>query len=145
MAERLVKMQMTIPPIEGIEDVPVAAVEALATKMGFSPDRVQDIAQALTEACVNAIIYSESDADVEVVMLACQNSLILEVRDQGPGFEPDDVPAPNFEMISELGVKNGGFGIHMIKALVDQLEIESSSKGTVVRMSTFLSKSENQS
>jgi serine/threonine-protein kinase RsbW len=145
MAERLVKMQMTIPPIEGIEDVPVAAVEALATKMGFSPDRVQDIAQALTEACVNAIIYSESDADVEVVMLACQNSLILEVRDQGPGFEPDDVPAPNFELISELGVKNGGFGIHMIKALVDQLEIESSSKGTVVRMSTFLSKSENQS
>lgn len=145
MAERLVKMQMTIPPIEGIEDVAVAAVEALATKMGFSPDRVQDIAQALTEACVNAIIYSESDADVEVVMLACQNSLILEVRDQGPGFEPDDVPTPNFELISELGVKNGGFGIHMIKALVDQLEIESSSKGTVVRMSTFLSKSENQS
>jgi serine/threonine-protein kinase RsbW len=145
MAERLVKMQMTIPPIEGIEDVPVAAVEALATKMGFSPDRVQDIAQALTEACVNAIIYSESDADVEVVMLACQNSLILEVRDQGPGFEPDEIPAPNFELISELGVKNGGFGIHMIKALVDQLEIESSSKGTVVRMSTFLSKSENQS
>jgi serine/threonine-protein kinase RsbW len=143
MAERLVKMQMTIPPIEGIEDVPVAAVEALAAKMGFSPDRVQDIAQALTEACVNAIIYSESDADVEVIMLARQNSLILEVRDQGPGFEPDQVPAPNFEIISELGVKNGGFGIHMIKALVDQLEIESSKQGTVVRMSTFLSKSEN--
>ncbi len=136
-------MQMTIPPIEGIEDVPVAAVEALAAKMGFSPDRVQDIAQALTEACVNAIIYSESDADVEVIMLARQNSLILEVRDQGPGFEPDQVPAPNFEIISELGVKNGGFGIHMIKALVDQLEIESSKQGTVVRMSTFLSKSEN--
>ncbi len=143
MAERLVKMQMTIPPIEGIEDVPVAAVEALAAKMGFSPDRVQDIAQALTEACVNAIIYSESDADVEVTMLARQNSLILEVRDQGPGFEPDQVPSPNFEIISELGVKNGGFGIHMIKALVDQLEIESSKQGTVVRMSTFLSKSEN--
>ncbi len=142
MGDSLVRMQMTIPPIEGIEDVPVAAVEALAAKMGFKPDRVQDIVQALTEACVNAIIYSESDADVEVIMLARQNSLILEVRDQGVGFEPDEVPAPNFELISELGVKNGGFGIHMIKALVDQLEIESSNKGTVVRMSTFLSKPE---
>lgn len=143
MSERFVKMQMTIPPIEGIEDVPVAAAQALAAKMGFNSDRVQDIVQALTEACVNAILYSESDSDVEIIMLARQNSLILEVRDQGPGFEPDEVPSPNFELIAELGVKNGGFGIHMIKELVDQLEIESSNKGTIVRMSTFLSKSEN--
>ncbi|MFN3360268.1 MAG: ATP-binding protein [Pseudanabaenaceae cyanobacterium] len=143
MADTFIKMQISIPPIEGVEDIPVAAVEALAAKMGFSPDRVQDIAQALTEACVNAIIYSDSDADVEIVILACQNSLILEVRDKGPGFEPDAVPPPNFELISEMGVKNGGFGIHMIKALVDKLEIESSNKGTVVRMSTFLSKADN--
>jgi len=42
-------------------------------------------------------------------------------------------------LISEIGVKNGGFGIHMIKALVDRVEIESTNQGTTVRMSKFLS------
>jgi serine/threonine-protein kinase RsbW len=37
-----------------------------------------------------------------------------------------------------MGVKNGGFGIHMIKALMDKVEIESSDQGTTIRMSKFL-------
>lgn len=126
--------------------MPVAAVEVLARKMGFEPDRVQDIVQALTEACVNAIIYSNSDEmDVDITFIAMHNSLILEVRDRGPGFNPDSVPPPDFDLISEIGVKNGGFGIHMIKSLVDRVEIESSDQGTLIRMSTFLSSPDSSS
>jgi serine/threonine-protein kinase RsbW len=139
MSSESLKMHISIPPVEGIEDVPVAAVEALASKMGFTPDRVQDIIQALTEACVNAILYSSSDKDIEVVVIAMQNSLILEVQDRGSGFDPACIGTPDFELISEIGVKSGGFGIHMIKSLVDEVEIESSDQGTTVRMSTFLS------
>lgn len=138
MSDKSLKLQISIPPVEGIEDVPVAAVEALASKMGFEPDRVQDIVQALTEACVNAILYSTSDSDVEVLVTAMHNGLVLEVHDRGSGFNPDLIKPPNFELMSEIGVKNGGFGIHMIRELVDKVEIESSEKGTIVRMSTFL-------
>jgi serine/threonine-protein kinase RsbW len=67
-----------------------------------------------------------------------EDSLILEVRDQGPGFNPDAVKPPDFDYIAENGVKNGGFGLHMIKALVDKVEIESSASGTIVRMCAFL-------
>lgn len=137
--ERPIEVTLSIPPVEGIEDVPVAAVEALATKMGFGPDRVQDIVQALTEACVNAILYSMSDKDIEVVVIARRNSLILEVRDRGPGFDPNAIVPPDFEMMVEVGVKSGGFGLHMIKSLVDEVEIDSSDRGTTVRMRTFLS------
>ncbi len=139
MSENPLKLRISVPPVEGIEDVPIAAVEVLATKMGFSPDSVQDIVQALTEALVNAVLYSTSDLDVEVVFLAAHTSLIVEVHDRGSGFDADSVPSPDFDLISEIGVKNGGFGIHMIKALVDKLEIESSDQGTTVRMSKFLS------
>jgi serine/threonine-protein kinase RsbW len=107
--------------------------------MGFDPDAVQDIVQALTEALVNAVLYSTSDLDVEVVVFAANTSLIVEVRDRGSGFDIDSVPPPDFDLISEIGVKNGGFGIHMIKALVDKVEIESTNQGTTVRMSKFLS------
>ncbi len=139
MSENPLKLRISVPPVEGIEDVPIAAVEVLATKMGFSPDSVQDIVQALTEALVNAVLYSTSDLDVEVVFFAAHTSLIVEVHDRGSGFDANSVPPPDFDLISEIGVKNGGFGIHMIKALVDKLEIESSDQGTTVRMSKFLS------
>ena len=139
MSENPLKLRISVPPVEGIEDVPIAAVEVLATKMGFSPDSVQDIVQALTEALVNAVLYSTSDLDVEGVFFAAHTSLIVEVHDRGSGFDADNVPSPDFDLISEIGVKNGGFGIHMIKALVDKLEIESSDQGTTVRMSKFLS------
>ncbi len=136
--EEPVTFRIAIPPIEGVEDVPIAAVQVLASKMGFSEDRVQDIVQALTEACVNAILYSVSDADIEVMAKADPKMLMVEVADRGPGFDPDSVQAPDFEAMAEIGVKSGGFGIHMIKALVDKVEIESSPAGTTVRMYAFL-------
>lgn len=142
MSNKPLKLRISVPPIEGIEDVPVAAVEVLASKMGFAPSRVQDIVQALTEACVNAIIHSASETDVEVIIIAMHNSLTLEVQDHGSGFDPDCIQAPNFELMTEIGVKSGGFGLHMIKALVDKVEIESSSQGTTIRMITFLSSSD---
>ncbi len=138
MNDKSLKLKISIPPVEGIEDVPIAAVEILAVKMGFEPSRVQDIVQALTEACVNAILYSTSDSDVEVLVTAMHSSLVLEVRDQGPGFNPDQVPVPDFELMTQIGVENGGFGIHMIKSLVDKVEIVSSTEGTTIRMSIFL-------
>lgn len=139
MSEKPLKLRISVPPVEGIEDIPIAAVEALATKMGFDPDSVQDVVQALTEALVNAVLYSTSDFDVEVLVFATTSSLIVEVHDRGSGFDIDSVPPPDFDLMSEIGVKNGGFGIHMIKALVDKVEIESSDQGTIVRMSKFLS------
>ena len=139
MSEKPLKLRISIPPVEGIEDIPLAAVEVLATKMGFDPDGVQDIVQALTEALINAVLYSTSDLDVEIVVFAAHTNLIVEVRDRGSGFDIESVPPPDFDLISELGVKDGGFGIHMIKALVDKVEIESTNQGTTVRMVKFLS------
>jgi serine/threonine-protein kinase RsbW len=138
MSDKSLKLKISIPPVEGIEDIPIVAVELLAQKMGFDANKVQDIVQALTEACVNSILYSTTDDDIEVLVTALHGGLVLEVRDHGPGFNPNEVASPDFDLISQIGVKNGGFGIHMIKSLVDKVEIESSATGTMIRMSTFL-------
>jgi len=138
MGDKSLKLQISIPPVEGIEDIPIAAIEVLAGKMGFAPDKTQDIVQALTEACVNAIMYTNNDADVEIVVYATHDALMLEVRDKGAGFNPEDVPAPDFELMQQVGGGSGGFGLHMIKALVDKLEIDSSPAGTTIRMCKYL-------
>lgn len=138
MGDKSLKLQISIPPVEGIEDIPIAAIEVLASKMGFSPDRAQDIVQALTEACVNAIMYTNNDADVDIVVYATHDSLMVEVRDKGKGFDPTSVPSPDFDLMQEVGGGAGGFGLHMIKSLVDKLEIDSGPTGTVIRMSKYL-------
>ncbi|MFN7356128.1 MAG: ATP-binding protein, partial [Pseudanabaena sp.] len=83
MSEKPLKLRISIPPVEGIEDVPIAAVEVLATKMGFSSNAVQDIVQALTEALVNAVLYT--DVDLVVVLFAGLTSVGGEVHDRGSG------------------------------------------------------------
>jgi serine/threonine-protein kinase RsbW len=138
MGDKSLKLQISIPPVEGIEDIPIAAIEVLASKMGFSPDMAQDIVQALTEACVNAIMYTNNDADVDIVVYATHDSLMVEVRDKGKGFDPTSVPSPDFDLMQEVGGGAGGFGLHMIKSLVDKLEIDSGPTGTVIRMSKYL-------
>ncbi len=138
MGDKSLKLQISIPPVEGIEDIPIAAIEVLATKMGFSPDKTQDIVQALTEACVNAIMYTNNKADVEIVVYATHEALMLEVRDKGAGFNPEEIKPPDFELMQQVGGGAGGFGLHMIKALVDKLEIDSSPAGTTIRMSKYL-------
>jgi len=138
MGDKSLKLQISIPAVEGIEDIPIAAIEVLAGKMVFAPDKTQDIVQALTEACVNAIMYANNDADVEIVVYATHDALMLEVRDKGAGFNPEDVPAPDFELMQQVGGGSGGFGLHMIKALVDKLEIDSSPAGTTIRMCKYL-------
>ncbi len=138
MGDKSLKLQISIPPVEGIEDIPIAAIEVLATKMGFSPDKTQDIVQALTEACVNAIMYTNNNADVEIVVYATHEALMLEVRDKGAGFNPEEIKPPDFELMQQVGGGAGGFGLHMIKSLVDKLEIDSSTAGTTIRMSKYL-------
>ncbi|MFN3926917.1 MAG: ATP-binding protein [Pseudanabaenaceae cyanobacterium] len=145
MGEKSLELKISIPPVEGIEDIPIAAIEVLACKMGFPPDQIQDIVQALTEACVNAIMYTNNDANVEIVVYAAHDRLVVEVRDKGCGFDPSKVTVPDFDLMQQVGGGGGGFGLHMIKALVDKVEIDSSSKGTTIRMSKYLNPLTNSS
>jgi anti-sigma regulatory factor (Ser/Thr protein kinase) len=52
----------------------------------------------------------------------------LIIKDQGPGFNPtkvphaasDDDPIGHLDVRSELGIREGGFGIMLAKGLVDE-------------------------
>ena len=59
-----------------------------------------------------------------------EGSLTFTVSDNGMGFEPDSVTAPQLN-----GEQVGGFGLFIIKSLMDQVEIVSRrGLGTSIRM-----------
>lgn len=113
----------------------VAAAAELAPSL--EPSRVDDLRVAVSEATTNAIqahIRSGSARPVRVCCRCSNGSVVVTVRDEGPGFDVDALPAmPPPESEARLG-RESGMGISIMRALADQSSIDSSSEGTEVRL-----------
>ncbi|HEX2850811.1 MAG TPA: ATP-binding protein [Acidimicrobiales bacterium] len=113
-------------------------VSSLASSRRDLPDdRVDDLKVAVSEACTNAIeAHRDAGTDANIV-LRCEEHddvLVVAVEDRGAGFDPDSLPEhPPVTDPQRLNFERG-LGIPLIRTLVDDVEIESSSEGTSVRM-----------
>ena len=125
-------VELHVPSELGYEKVAMAAAASLAREMGFSPDRVEDLKTALAEACINAIEHgNQRDArkDVLVLLTAGDSQLEIDVRDQGTQDLPMDAPAPCIEDRLASEVPTRGWGIFLIKNLVDEVEFNHMPQG----------------
>ena len=113
---------------------------SLARRMGFPPDRVEDIQTAVSEATINAIEHAhaqDASQKVEIVLIPEGETLQIDVRHRSstPFPAPDDAdPEPSLEdKLAGLSATRG-WGTFLIKSLVDEVEFSSTSEGNVVRM-----------
>ena len=109
------------------------AAKTLALQLEFTYGDACDVELAVGEACTNAVEHVAATACDEMVVcfLVAEDHLTVEIRDDGPGFDPDSVEAPHPG--PEL---DSGLGLTVIRAVMDAVDIESESgRGTAVRMS----------
>lgn len=94
----------------------------------LSQEALGDLKLALTEACTNSVrhAYADGQGSVQILYELHADRLVVEVSDDGEGFEPPAVPsaALDGEELSE-----GGLGIAIIEALADELEIREREQG----------------
>jgi serine/threonine-protein kinase RsbW len=103
---------------ERIQDRIIALVE----QNGFSARDVFGMRLALEEAIVNAIKHGNRMDPAKSVRIVCEvdeTRVFVEVEDQGPGFNPTDVPDPTAEENLE---KPGGRGIMLMRAFMTRVE-----------------------
>ncbi|MGL4607722.1 MAG: ATP-binding protein [Eubacteriaceae bacterium] len=115
------------------------SIAGIASQMGFSIDEIEDLKVAVSEACTNAICHgSPSDEETyEVVFEITEEELRIIVSDSGIGFEPDSISQPN--LTGEQ--TEGGFGLYIIKSLMDSVVINSEKGvGTSIIMMKKLAK-----
>jgi len=77
---------------------------------------------AMEEALVNAIKHGnrhDAKKQVHVLCKIFDNRIRIEVRDEGPGFEPDDVPDPTDD--ENLDVSSGR-GLMLIRSFMSSVE-----------------------
>ncbi len=102
------------------------ALTAIARLRTLPEELAGDLRLALTEACSNSVRHAYADGRggaIEVVFEVGAESLAVEVRDDGPGFEPRDLE-PGGEELGE-----GGLGIAIIRALSDEFDIGERESG----------------
>lgn len=133
------EVTLILPMAPDMEIVASQAASAMATFVGMSPDRVDEVRMAVVEACINAFEHSHaSERKVEITFrlfgAAGPERLEIRVHDRGVGFQPDRVEEPN--LAEKLkGERKRGWGLKIIQGLMDEVEILSGSQGTTVVMS----------
>jgi serine/threonine-protein kinase RsbW len=135
--ERVIELRL--PSRLGYERVAMDAASSLARRMGFDKDRVESLRTAVSEAVTNAIEHgNEHDAAMKVmVMLTVRpDGLVISVADQGrkPLDQDKTEATPRIEESFNKEDK-GGWGIWLIRELMDEVEFSTApTGGNQVRM-----------
>jgi serine/threonine-protein kinase RsbW len=91
-------------------------IAAIANRLPFSVEEIEDLKLAIAEACTN-VIQSESGADtIEIVCETVSTELRIQVRDHGAIRARQAVAAP------QGGASVEGLGVFLIQALMDSVE-----------------------
>ncbi len=102
-----------------------------------SRERLDDLRLALTEACSNAVKVHRADALSDPVVVSCHiddEVVKVDVRDRGPGFDPDALePLPDPEDPERLQHEHG-LGVELIRTLADDVTFRAEADGTVVEI-----------
>lgn len=105
---------------------------AIANRMGFNIEEIDDIKVAIGEACTNAIQHAlnKEDENYEISFIVNDDKLHINVKDTGIGNCSSRIKTPNVEDLKERGL-----GLFIIKTLMDDVEcISEEGKGTEIRM-----------
>jgi anti-sigma regulatory factor (Ser/Thr protein kinase) len=109
-----------------LENLPacLSVVHDCAVLAGFGHKRILEVEIAAEEALVNVIRYAY-DFPGGYVEVRCSKdtgrSLILEIRDEGPPFDPLALTPPDvMGGIAERRI--GGLGVHIMRRLADTVE-----------------------
>lgn len=117
-------------------------VSGVAHRMGFSYDEIEDIKLAVGEACANAMehAYAEEGKEGEL-FIVCRvhpDRLVIDVEDHGTGFtvEPVSQQVPYHEGMDIDELEEGGLGLYLIHALMDEVVIRT-DVGVSVSMTKY--------
>ena len=102
----------------------VAAIEALGTEDGWSGDLTFRVSLVVDELAQNVVDYAYNDTpgDVEVAVTTRDETIVIEIVDEGNPFDPlTEAPPP--DLTSPIESRPiGGLGVHFTKTLMDDVE-----------------------
>jgi serine/threonine-protein kinase RsbW len=99
-------------------------------------DLTHAVELSVSEACTNAIKHgseSASPGSISIVFTLMDDKLLIQVKDQGPGFNFNDLPLPDFENHPE-----GGYGVFIIKSMMDEVSYDKLDSYNILTMTKYI-------
>ncbi|WP_101846589.1 anti-sigma B factor RsbW [Halobacillus sp. Marseille-P3879] len=119
------------------------STSGIANRMGFAYEEIEDLKVAISEAITNAVKHAYNDSgegEITIGFGVYEDRLEVMVADHGGSFNLGEIkedigPYQHKDDIGEL--REGGFGLFLIDALMDKVEINS-KYGVIVLMTKYL-------
>jgi serine/threonine-protein kinase RsbW len=109
------------------------ASDHLGRLAGLDDDALHWVGVAVRESVINAIKHGNRDDErkhVYVEFTPLSNSdqagIAIRVRDEGPGFDPENIPDP---LAPENVLKASGRGIFIIRTFMDEMVLQRAPEG----------------
>lgn len=135
------KNKISVPSsLEYLRDVD-EFVEGKLKKLGLDQSQLADVAISVTEAVTNAIVHGNKNdrkKRVEIDLRIKSSEIMVTVKDQGDGFDPESLSSP---VEGENILKKVGRGVFILKSLMDKVNfIFQPEGGTIVKMVKYKKK-----
>jgi serine/threonine-protein kinase RsbW len=140
------EFELAIPMGEETELIAAHTVEQIARRTGFQPEAINQIKTALIEACINATEHSLStDRKIYQRFRLESDRLVVTVSSRGLLVPENHLETGGAERSNGNGQAEGargrrGWGLKLIRTLMDEVEFERVDDGTQLRMTKYLRK-----
>jgi serine/threonine-protein kinase RsbW len=132
---------MVVPMGEDNELLAATTVEHVARRLSFQPAAINQIKTAIVEACINASEHSFSpDRKIYQRFRVENDKLVITISSRG--IVPTNVVGGNARESNnesdETADERRGWGLKLIRTLMDEVEFERVDEGTSLRMTKYL-------
>lgn len=143
-------IEMKIPAKAEYVGVVRLTISGIASRMGFAYEEIEDMKIAISEAVTNVVKHayeSKGKGDLTIGFGVYDKKIEIMVADKGESFNFNEVKnrigpmTVMSEMKPVTQMREGGFGLYLINALMDKVEIDNED-GVVVLMTKYLEENE---
>jgi serine/threonine-protein kinase RsbW len=132
---------MVVPMGEDNELIAASTAEQIARRLMFRPEAINQIKTAVVEACINASEHSFSP-DRKIYQRFRLESDRLVVTISSRGIVPANLNGASSGLeTTEAAEERRGWGLKLIRTLMDEVEFERVDDGTSLRMTKYLRQS----
>lgn len=128
-------VELEVPSAPEYVSIVRQAVEGIARRMKFDELQIDDLKLAVGEACTNAVRHGCCSDDFQHIAVRCvvmDDGLCVEIRNDISECEEPHVPK-RCDVTRE-----GGYGLYLIRKLVDEVDIVWEQQTAVVRLTKRL-------
>jgi serine/threonine-protein kinase RsbW len=136
------EIELVLPMGSDYELLAASTVEQLARRLEFRPEAINQIKTAMVEACINASEHSLSpDRKIYQRFRVENDKLVITISSRG--IVPADLNAREAELSEDadhLVEHRRGWGLKLIRTLMDEVEFQRVDEGTSLRMTKYVRK-----